>query len=319
LFAVLLAKEKKMRSMTMGYFVSLAALLSMAGGCGNQGGGISAVPATTSGNFMQPRDSVPSSDGTIFYFTATTSAGQPAVFKVPAAGGQATVVASGAPLVSPNSLAISSDDQTLFVTDSGGGNQIFTVPTGGGSASPLSGTSGTFPVGIEVGQSGGDLIYFTGRDVSSGKPGVFSIRPTGGTPSLVVEGAPLTTPGGVTVTSTGGLYVVNTPAQGQITGCIYQVSGGAASQFACGLHFGNPSGITLNLAQTTLLVSGGDDTGHDLVYTIALSTKAVATAADGISQNTNGGGVHRARNADIYSWADLTAGGLGTVYRIELK
>jgi Tol biopolymer transport system component len=158
---------------------------------------------------MQPRDSVPSSDGSLFYFTALTSGGMPAVFQVPASGGQATLLTSGAPLIAPNSLAISSDDKTLFVTDSGGSGQIYTVPTAGGAATALFGTSGTVPYGIEVRRSGSDQIYFSGKSASSGKPGVFTVSPTGGTVSTVLEGSPLTNPGGVTVASNGDVYVVS--------------------------------------------------------------------------------------------------------------
>lgn len=303
--------------------LALATLAYTVSGCGGSsssgGGGISAVPATTSGAFMQPRDSVPSSDGTLFYFTALTSGGVPAVFKVPASGGQASLIASGAPLSAPNSLAISSDDKTLFVTDGGGSGQIYIVPTAGGAATALVGTSGTAPYGVEVRRSGGDLIYFSGKSASSGKPGVFTISPTGGTVGTVLEGSPLTSPGGVTVANNGDVYVVNIEGPGQDGGCIYKIASGAATQLACGLRFGTPSGITLDLAETLVLASGIDATGHDQVYAISLATKTVSTVNDDISQNTRGGGVHRARSVDVFSWADLSAGSAGTVYRVTFK
>jgi hypothetical protein len=309
-----------MRSTLLESIFTLTALTFMAAGCGSaSSGGIKAAPATTSGDFTQPRDAVPNSDGTTFYFTARTSGGAPGVFQVPAGGGQATLVTSGAPLVSPNSLAISTDDKTLYVTDGGGSGQIFAVPISGGPPSALSGTSGTAPVGIEVGRSGSDLLYFTGKSASGGQPGVFTISPTGGTPNVVLAGSPLTSPGGVTVANNGDVYVVNIEGSAQNGGCIYKVVSSTSTLLTCGLIFGNPSGITLNLAQDTLLASGMDLKGHDLVYTIDLATRRISTADDDISQNTAGGGVHRAKNADIFSWADLTAGTAGTVYKITFR
>ena len=50
-----------------------------------------------------------------------------------------------------------------------------------------------------------------------------------------------------------------------------------------------------------------------------MATGEVSSADAGIADNTDAGGLHRARNADLFSWADLTAGGRGTVYRIEFK
>src|SRR3954468_1952254 len=84
-----------------------------------------------------PWDAVPSPDGSTIYYTAFAKDGTPAVFSVPAAGGDATVLASGAPLVMPLGLDVSSDGKTLYVADpwtaGADGNAVFAVSTAGGS------------------------------------------------------------------------------------------------------------------------------------------------------------------------------------------
>lgn len=304
--------------------VTFTSIPFMHAGCGSaSSGGISAVPATISGPYTQPRDAVPNSDGTTFYFTATTSGGAPAVFQVAAAGGQATIVKSGAPLAAPNSLAISSDDKTLFVTDGGGSGTIFALAVDGSSISALPGSLGTSPVGIEVGRKAGqpaaDVIYFSGKNASSGRAALFSLRTTDSAPMTVLEGAPLANPGGVTVTQGGDVYVANVDDVARSRGCIYRIASGSATELACNLHFGTPSGITLNLAENTLLASGLDDTDHDQVYAINLATKEVAAVNNDIGQNTRAGGVHRARSVDVFSWSDLAAGSGGAVYRVTFR
>lgn len=38
-----------------------------------------------------------------------------------------------------------------------------------------------------------------------------------------------------------------------------------------------------------------------------------------ISQNRGAGGIHRARNADVYAWCGSTVGGVGTVFQVTFK
>ena len=107
------------------------------------GGNFTAAPATTSGAYSLPLDTVPSKDGSTFYFIAMGKNGM-GIFKVAASGGAATEIVSGAPLVGPTSLSISSDDATLYIADPAAGEDetdptkpklggIFSLSTGGGT------------------------------------------------------------------------------------------------------------------------------------------------------------------------------------------
>src|SRR5690349_13311667 len=64
--------------------------------------------ATQSGDYSSPLDSTPDPEGTNIYFTATGPKGQ-GVFKVPAAGGAASEVFTGAPFVAPRGIYMSAD------------------------------------------------------------------------------------------------------------------------------------------------------------------------------------------------------------------
>ena len=124
-------------------------------------------------------------------------------------------------------------------------------------------------------------------------------------------GAPFSVPAGVTVATNGDVYVANPGSDAAGSGNILKVTAGVATEFVPGINFGYPAGLALDVANLTLFVSGHDATGHDQVYAVTLSNKTVATFNTGISQNTAGGGLHRARTADIYSWADFTARPMG--------
>lgn len=292
----------------------------------------SADAATQGGDFMRPLDTVPSSDGSQFYFTGMGSQGM-GVYQVAAAGGTAKALATGAPLVSPFGIAISADDKTLFVADAAAGydpndpagadkvGAIFTLATSGGTPAVLAGTEGTRPRAVEIGSdASADTLFFSGQGASDGKPGVFKIPAAGGAVSAVFSGDPLTDPGGVAVARDGTIYVANTTSAMDGTASIYKIKDGAATLVAGDLRAGYPAGIALSQNGGTLLVSGRDRTlGTDVVYRIVLDTNTVSQFSMGIENNTDAGGLHRARSADVFSWADLTAGGTGRVYRISFK
>jgi sugar lactone lactonase YvrE len=292
----------------------------------------SADAATQGGDFMRPLDTVPSSDGSQFYFTAMGSQGM-GVYQVAAAGGMARALATGTPLVSPLGIAISADDKTLFIADAAAGydpnnpagadkvGALFTLAASGGSPAVLAGTEGSRPRAVELGSDAGtDTLFFSGQGASDGRPGVFKIPAAGGAVSAVFSGDPLTDPGGVAVARDGTVYVANTTSAQDGTASIYKLKDGAATLVAGDLRSGYPAGIALSQNGGTLLVSGRDRTlGTDVVYRIALDTNTVTQFAMGIENNTDAGGLHRARSADVFSWADLTAGGTGLVYRISFK
>jgi sugar lactone lactonase YvrE len=284
--------------------------------------GFTADPAVTTatGNFHNPQDTVPTSNGQLFYFTATSSDGKPTVYRVLASGGTADVITAGAPLVAPNGIAISADDLTLYIADTSAG--LFKLSVPGGSPQLIAGTAANHPRGIDVAQSGGaDVLYFTGDDPTSGQGGVFSIPAAGGAITTVAKGPPLVTPVGIVVGPSGTIYVSNPVAfaPNSPTGTVYQIAGGVPTQLASGLNLGYPAGVSLSLDNTTLVVSGLDaqPTGHAQVYAINLNSKVLTTYNQGISDNTGAGGLHRALKFQIFGWCGSTLGGNGTVYRVE--
>lgn len=297
-------------------------------------GNFTATEATTSGNYRKPLDTVPTSDGATFYFTAMGEGGM-GVFKVSAAGGEATPVAVGDPFVSPFGIAISSDDSTLYIADAVAGHdandpegttgagRVFALPVGGGTPMLVGGTIGSRPRGLELASEGGaDVLYFAGHDPGSGEPALLKVAAAGGALSVVAKGSPLTDPSSVTVSRGGDLYVVNGASAESTMATVYKVSGGAVSELVGGLHVGYPSGIAASLDGADLFVSGQDAAaGTVLVYRIKVATKEVSSTNQGIEANTDAGGLHRARSKNLFSWADLSGGvsGGGRVYRVEFK
>jgi hypothetical protein len=57
----------------------------------------------------------------------------------------------------------------------------------------------------------------------------------------------------------------------------------------------------------------------DTIARIKLDTKDVDFLSQGIDQFTESAGLHRAKNADSYAWADSTANKTGTVFTVKLK
>lgn len=291
-----------------------------------------ADPATTGGDFSRPFDTVPSSDGTQFFFTAMGSAGM-GVYRVPASGGTAVALVSGAPLVSPFGITISADDKLLFVADAAAGydpndpagsdrvGAVFVLPASGGTPTVLAGTEGTRPRAVEVGtDEGSAALFFSGQSASDGRPGVFKLPTGGGALRVVFSGDPLTDPGGIALARDGTVYVANTTSAQDGSAAVYKLKDGSSTLVAGDLRAGYPAGIALSQDDNTLLVSGRDRTlGTDAVYRINLGTGVLTQFSMGIENNTDAGGLHRARSVDVFSWADLTAGAAGTVYRISFK
>ncbi len=293
------------------------------------------APATTSGDFVRPFDSVPSTDGSTFYFVATNGAGAPAIFSVPARGGAAVRLASGAPLSSPFGIAISTDGKTLYVADPGAGaadsaaatdpdapGAVYTLPVGGGTPALLAGTAGYSPRGLDVVLEGkADAVYFTGLDPADGSPGLFKVGAAGGGTTVVSKGAPLSEPSGVAVAASGIAYVTDHLGSGGARGALFQVSAGSASKLVGGLRFGFPAGVALTRDEKSVLVSGIDDASRlDVVYLVDLASHKVSSTSQGVGSNTDAGGLHRARGADVLSWCGTTAGsGGGLVYTVTTK
>ena len=299
------------------------------------GDNFGATAAPTAGDYRYPFDTVPSSDGSILYFTATSaSKGTLGIFSVPSMGGTATSLFVGAPLVDPHGLAISSDDKTLFIADGAAGYDptnamgtndlggVYSMSTSGGTPTLVAGTAGLRPRGVDVAkEDSGDVVYFTGQTTSDGKATVFKMSASGGNVSTVFSGAPLTDVSGIAVSHSGVIYVANVSgASGSTSATIFQIQNGAVSEVVSGILVGNPAGISLSQDDRTLLVSGQDRVlGTSVVHRVNLETKAITQYNQGLENSPDSGGLHRARNADVFGWAGVTVGDRGTVFRVEFK
>jgi hypothetical protein len=257
------------------------------------------------------------------------------VYTAPAGGSAATptAVQAGAPYVSPWGISTSTDGTLLYVADPGAditldtnGNQIaggsdggaiFVQPKGGGTPTQLMGSAGYDPRGVEVLQvAGSDVVYFTGRDpANKGVVGVFSLPAAGATtPTTIFEGAPLGEPSGIAIGADGTIYVADSIGPGGI-GQIVSIAKGATTgtQLVGGLRLGFPSGIALSLDGTLLLVSALDPVAAtDVIVQFPIATPATQTLiTTNISTGFESAGLHRARTADVFAFADGTAGAVG--------
>jgi DNA-binding beta-propeller fold protein YncE len=117
-------------------------------------------------------------------------------------------VFTGAPFSKPIDLALSTDNQTVFVTDFGA-DAILSLNISGSTPMAVPGTSGTKPVALDVIQkSGMDVIYFCGTNSSDGQPAVFEIPASGASSAIIRhKGAPLMKPTGIVSAKDGTLYI----------------------------------------------------------------------------------------------------------------
>jgi hypothetical protein len=292
------------------------------GGTGTGGVGLGATIVARAG-FSSPFDAVLDSSGATVYFTALAATG-PTIFSAAASGSAAAAPTDLAVtgLAGPLGLAISSDNAKLFAADvvfedpaTGALGQIVSVPASGGAATPVSGTPGYAPIGLTaVGSGGDDTLYFTGTDPTNGKPGVFSVAASGGTPAAVAEGAPFLTPSGIAVDTNGTVYVVDQSS-------VIAVSGGAATVLASGFATGYPGGVAFSADGSSLYVSSADPaTGNDAVAVVALTPgQAVTYQLGGATGPFNGfsdpAGLHGIGTSS--SFVDATASGSGAIYVIQ--
>ena len=291
-------------------------------------------PVANAPETAMPVDATPSPDGSQIYFIAFSSRADadglkmervPAIYKVAATGGAPAKLFEGEPLQSPFGITISDDGQTLFIADSSAdGNaeadrsdgRVFSMSAGGGAPAGLAGTEGITPAGVEA---LGPSLYVTGR--KDGMAGLFKTGIAGGAVSAVAVGGPFADPGGVAVARDGIAYVVDTGSaiNGQALGSVIKVMpDGKTEVILDGLSVGHPAGIALVNDGSALLVSGLDAAqGTDRVFRIELGDRSVRQLAEKIGDFYEAAGLHRARNAEVFAWADSHANGTGTVYVLK--
>jgi sugar lactone lactonase YvrE len=307
------------------------------------GGTSTMLTPTLAANQVSPFDATPDATGENLFFTGLSNAAgaQPlaGVYTAPANGMMAapTAVLAGAPYVAPYGIATSTDGKTLYVADPGAditldanGNQIkgagtdlgsifIQSTTAGMAPTVLAGSAGYDPRNLEVNSEGtpaADVVYFTGVDATNGKPGVFKVAAAGATtPTTVFEGAPFVDPSGIAIGSDGTIYVADT--LGATGGQIIAIpkgttTPGTPATFEGNLRIGYPAGVAVSKDGTSLLVSTLDPakaTDAILEFTIATPTMAPTTIS--IAAGTEAAGLHRAKAAEVFAFADGTVGAMG--------
>lgn len=280
------------------------------------------IRATQKGDFHTPLDSTPDMTGKTIYFTASNTHGA-GVFQVPADGGTATEVFVGSPFMSPRGIAISPDGQTLYIADPKA-DQIFALAIAGKMPVSLAGSKGTNPQNLNVvNQNGLQVVYFTGKDATSGQAAVLTLPAKGsGSATVVAKGTPLVAPDGIVVKHDGTIYVSDRMAGGANEGKIFKIMGSAVSPIVNQVHLGNPAGIALSPDESILLASALQNTNnHDQVVLVDLKSLSTGAVTKVVGQNINdAGGLHASPGVkSVLSWCGVTVGDRGTVFQVTLK
>lgn len=191
---------------------------------------------------------------------------------------------------------------------------MVSLPAAGGPPTPVVGTEGTQLRGVEASaQNGDETLYFTGKDPTDGVPAVFKVPARGGTRSVLAKGTPLVNPDGVAVSKSRTVFVTD---HGQGTGAAYRLDANGPTKLAEVKQLGDPAGVGLTQDESTLLVSSKNDSkGTAQVLLIDLRTLKTGVVDKVIGENKNAGGLHRASNANVFVWADVSRS--GRVDRVE--
>jgi DNA-binding beta-propeller fold protein YncE len=282
-------------------------------------GSVRAVSPVVMGGstFRLPLDAALSPDGKTAYFTALADDGA-ALFKAPVRGAMSTKLAD---LIAPLGVEVSPDGNSVLVADAavesndGALGAIVSVPSGGGSPSPLSGTVGTLPRAIGI---SGDRVVFSGVDPADGVSGIFQVGANGGALTTVQKWG-LIDPTGVAVASTGEVYALDAESEGSATRRLVKVAGGNVTVLTQGLRVGFPAGIALAQNERVLLVASTDPaTGKNRFERFALTgASAGAPANTAVANFSEPAGLHRAQRADTYAFVDSGANDTGTVFVVN--
>ena len=100
-------------------------------------------------------------------------------------------------------------------------------------------------------------------------------------------------------------------------GQVFKIASGAVTVLVQKVRTGNPAGIALTTDGSTLLVSAMQPDGKsDQVLVVNTATGASSSVTDVVGQNSAAGGVHRAYQSNLFSWADRTCRSRGCVYSV---
>jgi sugar lactone lactonase YvrE len=277
-----------------------------------------ALPTLAGGDLADFRDSTPDPGATGIYFTAIGPTG-PGVFRVPAAGGAASVVFTGAPFVDPTGIAISNDGQTLYVADPKAYagprrlGSIFALSVTGQRPLPVDGAQGWAAHGLDL-SPGGDVLYFTGRSPETRNRGVYRLPATGApAPETLLEDDAIGVPDSVTASRAGVLYFTSR-REDSGHGGVYRLERRAVTRIVDLIRPGAPAGLALTMDESALLVSSLQPyRNRAQVLVVNLDSLEIRAETRVIGVNSHPGGLHRARNSDLFSWIDRT----NNVYRVR--
>ena len=207
---------------------ALAAALLCVTAATHASAAMTATPVLT--GLTNLRDTAPDPRGRRLYFIADGSRG-PAVFRLTLASGTVRELWSGAPLVSPQGLAVGDDGGEVYVADPGaaGGGVLFAFDDAG--PRPL--VRGYHPRGVEV-RAG--HVYFTGDDKRNGLPGLFRVHEDGGRVEILAEGGPFRHPVGVALGRRGDAWISDETGPGWAQ--VIHVEGGQAEIVTVALPVG---------------------------------------------------------------------------------
>ena len=263
----------------------------------------------------QPLDATPTSDGSEYYYIGLPNETS-TLFHVDAEGNPTTLV-SGSPLNGAYGVSIAPDDSLIYVADSGyqDGDGDFVgailafLPDGTLSAVLA---EGTHPLSVHA-EAGGDLIFTGTDDVQD--PAVF--RLSGGDQQELASGELLNDLGAATSTPSGAVYAAAGIGAND-DGTLYVLNGNIPEKVLTGLIWGNPTGLSSTLDGTKLLLSISGEAGDpvDIVGIYSLSDGSLTNVSAGGKLGYMGTGLHRAANADIWSYVDMEAGDNGRIYRV---
>lgn len=269
-----------------------------------------------------PTDAVPTADGTTIYFTAFTVDGEPGIFRVPAGGGNIVTVFSGAPLEYPVGIAISPDNNTLYVADQSADRgstpdvgAIFSIAVTGGSPS-------TLPVDMDLRSPGalfvtddGQFLLVSAIRNSDRQPAAFQIS-TAGTGMTVVS-ADLTDPSGISQAPNGDTIIHDTIRAGERSAVAVQIRNNATTNYASGLRAGYPAGLAYSMDGAGALFSGQLEGGSGGLLTWQSAGQSPVNPPQLSQGMVQPLGLHRARTRNMYAVADDSATGNGAIFVVE--
>lgn len=291
---------------------------------GSHAGALSVSPLASGPAFSAPLDAVSTADGKTIYFSAFAPDGQSAIFRVARDGGEVSRITAGDQLVLPASLAISSDDRTLYVSDSAtatenGTGTVFALDTKTGTLEALSSDANFVPSATAVGAD--KRLYSVG--VYAGAAALVTLSSGGGAASLVaLHGVTLSNPFGISVARDGTVYLVDTTGNGDTSARVVRVlPTGQATTLATGLHVSVPAGIALNKSEDALLVASSAGVMRIAVDGSGALTAGELAADAAINALVEPAGLHRAAQSDQFVLVDQSAalakGGDGTIFIVQ--